>query len=238
MKVFKIVLSIMISCSVTSYLQADIYEWTDEEGVRHFTNHAPPPGAGIMMKTKELPYDEAADDARLEAEREAQLELERLELAERTRALERREAEAEQKLAEAEWKAEEALREAERLLNQARNEPFDNTGSGYFRYYRDDYPSYYYNSGRYYRNETGSIYFIKRPRLKHYKPHRHKYHQYDRKRNYRQKFGYKQPHPRRKYHRSQSWSHKSRSSIRSFGRSDNGRPLTSRVHSVSPSRRH
>ena len=48
--------------------QADIYQWTDKNGVKHFTNYKPPAHATILMKTKEVPYDEAADRARIEAD--------------------------------------------------------------------------------------------------------------------------------------------------------------------------
>ncbi len=106
MTVLKILLCITAVCFVASSLYADIYGWTDEGGVKHYTNYAPPPEARIMMKTEELPYDEAADRARLEAEREEQLELTRLELAERKVELERRGAKIEQRLAEAGHQAE------------------------------------------------------------------------------------------------------------------------------------
>ena len=52
MKPLKIFLLATIGCFFSAFLYADIYEWTDEEGVRHFTNSAPPPEAKIMMKTK------------------------------------------------------------------------------------------------------------------------------------------------------------------------------------------
>ncbi len=181
----KIFLLITASCFIVSSLYADIYEWTDADGVRHFTNYAPPPEAGIMMKTNELPYDEAADHARLEAEQEAQLELARLEAAEKNMALERREAEAEQRLAEADRKVEEAEREAERLLNETGNDRYDSGYPGYpgYGYYRGYYP-YRYNNGYYYRNQTGSIYFIKRPHVSPYKRHRYKNYRYGRNKDH------------------------------------------------------
>ena len=57
MKALKIFLCIIMGCVVASPLYADIYEWTDKDGVTHYTNYAPPPEAKIIMKTEELPYD-------------------------------------------------------------------------------------------------------------------------------------------------------------------------------------
>ena len=156
MTALKIFVCITVGCFVASSLYADIYEWTDEDGVKHFTNYAPPAEASIMMKTEELPYDEAADHARLEAEREEQLERTRLELAERTAELERREAEAEQRLAEAGRQAEETHRETEKVLDESRNEGDGYGNYGYSGYYRSYYPGHYRN--RYYRTETASIF--------------------------------------------------------------------------------
>ena len=211
MKGLKILLFLAAVCLIAGTLHADIYEWTDENGVKHFTNYAPPPEASIMMKTEELPYDEAADHARLEAEREEQLERTRLELAERTAELERREAEAEQKLAEAGRQVEETLRETEKILDEARNDGDDYGNYGYSGYYRSYYPGHYNN--RYYRNETASIFFIKPPHVDHFKRYRYKKHHY----GFRSHNGY----PR------------GRLSIRSHGSSHIGRGHSGRVRSVS-----
>jgi len=76
MKGLKIFLFIAAGCLIAGPLYADIYEWTDENGVKHFTNYTPPDNT-ILIKFEELPYDEAADRARIEAERQQQLELAR-----------------------------------------------------------------------------------------------------------------------------------------------------------------
>ena len=110
---FKIFTYILISCIVATSSFADIYKWTDNNGVKHYSNR--PPAATeskLIMKTKEEPYDEEADHARMETERQERLELDRLELAQRVAELELREAEAERKLAAADRMAEAALREA------------------------------------------------------------------------------------------------------------------------------
>jgi len=237
MTVLKIFVFITVGCFFTAALYADIYEWTDEDGVKHFTNYAPAPEAKIMMKTEELPYDEAADRARLEAEREEQLELTRLELAERKAELERREAEAEQRLAEADRQAEETLREAAKILNDARNDGYDYGNFRYSNFSRGFYP-YHYNN-RYYRNETASIFFTKRPHIDHFKRYRYQKHHYSDGNTYRrsryggQKHPYKQAHRRDNGLRSQNRYQRGQLSIRSHGSSHIGRNHSGRVRSSS-----
>ncbi len=145
MKSLKILLLITVSCLVTSSPFADIYEWTDENGVKHFTNYAPPADSRVLMKTKEVPYDEESDRARMEADRQARLEQARLEIAEREAELELREAEAERRLAEADRVAQEALREAESILQEAENDrrsSFRSSGYWFYGGYYGCKPSY------------------------------------------------------------------------------------------------
>jgi Domain of unknown function (DUF4124) len=177
MIILKIFLCITVNCFFASFLHADIYEWTDEKGVKHYSNSAPPAEAKIMMKTEELPYDEVADNDRLMAERAEKLELDRLELAERKAEFEWREAHSEQRMAEAGRQAEESLREAEIILMDTRNDRYDNRNNGYSNCYRGYYP-YHYKHRYYYRNETGSIYFIRSPYAKHFKRYRFRKHRY------------------------------------------------------------
>jgi len=116
---FKIIVFMLLSCIAATSSLADIYEWTDENGVKHFSNYAPAANSKVLMKTKEDPYDEEADRARMEAGRQEFLELSRLEIAQREAELELREAEAERKLAAADRVAQEALREADDYLAEA-----------------------------------------------------------------------------------------------------------------------
>jgi hypothetical protein len=164
MKGLKILLCIAVGCLFAGSLHADIYEWTDENGVKHFTNFAPPDDATILMKSEEVPYDEAADRARIEADRQQQLEFAKLEMAAREAELERRETEAQRRAAEAERYAEETVRTADQYLDDARNDRYYSPGGQYYGYYR---PPHYQRW--YYRNQTASIYFIDPPRIDHYK---------------------------------------------------------------------
>jgi hypothetical protein len=147
MKGLNILLLLAAGCLMAGTLHADIYEWTDASGVKHFTNYAPPDDARILMKTEEVPYDEAADLARMEADRQYQLqyqlEVARQEIAAREAEIERREAEAERKAAEAERYAQETVREADQYLNDAKQDRWYYRSGGYYGYYRPPYVQHY-----------------------------------------------------------------------------------------------
>jgi hypothetical protein len=49
-------------------LNADIYSWTDEKGVKHFGNQPPDDAADLKVVFKEKPYDETADQQRIDIE--------------------------------------------------------------------------------------------------------------------------------------------------------------------------
>ena len=125
-----------------SAASADIYAWTDENGVRHFTNQVPPKQATLFMKTPEIPYDEEADNRRREMDRQA---IARQELAEREAFLLEQQLAAERRLEAANARADEALREAERVLQDAQaaaeNANYSSSSSFGFGYY---YPYYRY----------------------------------------------------------------------------------------------
>lgn len=169
---FKLVFIMTVGCFFSSAALADIYEWTDADGIKHFSNYAPPENSRILMKTKEEPYDEAADRARAETERQALLEAARLEIALREANLEQREAEAERRLAEADRLAEEILRDPESYLKEAEDSRSAFSSGGYYCY------DAYYGCGDrlfgrwYYRNETGSIFFKKPPYATPYRHYR------------------------------------------------------------------
>ena len=167
MKGIKILLVIAAGCLIAGYLHADIYEWTDEDGVKHFTNYAPPEDATILMKTKEVPYDEAADQARMEEEKQFLDELARLERAAREAELERRVADAERRAAEAERSAQETLEATEQYLNDAGNRWYYRVG-GYYPYYPAPYRHYYkrkywkINKYNYAQKKDGQTYYRKK----------------------------------------------------------------------------
>ena len=50
MKGLKIILFISVNLFIAPPLFADIYEWTDANGVKHSTNYAPPDNAKLLMK--------------------------------------------------------------------------------------------------------------------------------------------------------------------------------------------
>jgi len=182
MQIFKILMLTAAGCFMAGSLQADIFGWTDADGVKHFTNYAPPEDATILMKTEEVPYNEAADRARIEADRQYQLELARLEIAEREAELIRREAQAELRAAEAERRAAEAERyaaeterAADQYLEDAKNDRYYNRGGGYYGYYTPPhYKRWYYRKYRishYYAKPYKHIYRKKN----HYGPSTKKY---------------------------------------------------------------
>ena len=166
---FKVIVFILLSCIVTTFSFADIYEWTDENGVKHYSNYAPASKSRVLMKTKEEPYDEEADRLRMETERQERLELDRLELARREAELEMREAEAERKLAAADRLAEEALREADDYLAEAgTSSQVIYRGGGYWcrdDFYNCNYPIHH---RWYYRNKHRRISHYKSSRLNSY----------------------------------------------------------------------
>ena len=170
---------------------ADIYSWTDENGVNHFTNYAPPKHAKLLMKTPEIPYDQEADNQRREND---SLEVARQELAEREAFLLQEQQAAERRIAEANARADAALWEADRILQEAEAAAEDTNydrsngyayGYGYYpfnryshhdrfgHYYRyTRYPGYYqrnyYRGGRYHKKHPYK-YQHGRPYKQHYR---------------------------------------------------------------------
>jgi hypothetical protein len=112
--------SILASFGIAFFMipsaSADIYSWTDEDGVRHFTNQAPPEHAELLIRSPEISHDEEAHDRRLEEDR---LEVARQELAEREAFLLQQQMEAERRIAAANARAEAALEQADQILQDA-----------------------------------------------------------------------------------------------------------------------
>jgi hypothetical protein len=123
---------------------ADIYSWTDENGVRYFTNYAPPKQAKLLMKTPEIAYDEEAD---LKRRQKDELEVAKQELAEKEAFLLQQQQEAERRIAQANARAEAALREADRILQdtEVADEYADDDNSSSYAYrYSSPYYGYRY----------------------------------------------------------------------------------------------
>ncbi len=125
---------------------ADVYSWTDENGVKHFGNQAPENAANVKLLFKEKPHDAAADQQRTDTDSRAVTELIR-ELEEEE---ERQAAEEKRKAAEAERnrkptqqeRAEEERKRLEATIADLEEKPLDYFGSfknkrvrlGYYRY--------------------------------------------------------------------------------------------------------
>ena len=171
---------------------ADIYSWTDENGVRHFTNQTPPKHAELLIKSPEISHDEEAHERRLEEDR---LALARQELAEREAFLLQQQLEAERRIAAANARAEAALEQADQILQdaEATAESYDNDSSGSYGYYYPYYrigPRFHHSS--YYRHNLSLYrkhpYKYRRHDLRngHYKKHQRystKYRHYDKHRS-------------------------------------------------------
>ena len=170
---------------------ADIYSWTDENGVRHFTNQAPPEHAELLIRSPEISHDEEAHQRRLEEDR---LELARQELAEREAFLLQQQLEAERRIAAANARAEAALEQADQILQdaEAATEAYDNDSWGSYGYYYPYYrigPRYHHSS--YYRHNL-SLY-RKHP----YKYRRHPYsYRYNKHKRHSSKYGHYNKHKR------------------------------------------
>jgi hypothetical protein len=170
-RLYLLVVPVLFFCIDTT-VDADIYTWIDENGVKHFSNFAPPANAEVIMKSEELPYDEQADQQRMAAERQERLVAAWQELADKETELLDRQRAAEQQIETANVRAQEALREAEALLNQAEEKynRYSNSGA-YYGYY-----PYYAHYKRWYYRKNGSLYY-KYPHDKHRQKHKYKHKQ-------------------------------------------------------------
>ena len=59
-----------VFCLWTSLEAGQIYQWIDKNGVRHFTNEPPPPGAKIVNEQQAIPYNKAADQKNMQEQQE------------------------------------------------------------------------------------------------------------------------------------------------------------------------
>jgi hypothetical protein len=155
--------------------------WTDENGVKHISNSVPPAGAEILMQTAEIPYDEKADNERMEAEKLEKMIAAKQELADMEAQLLEMQQAAERRLEEANRKAQDALQYAEYLMTAAQENYNGFSGRriryfGHYPYYNNFKHSHY---KRWYYHKKGNIYYKSPHRnyhKSHYKRHPDKYH--------------------------------------------------------------
>jgi hypothetical protein len=125
---------------------ADIYSWTDENGVKHFGNQPPENAADVKVVFEEEPHDEAADKQRTETQNRELTELIRdLEEEEQREAAEERKKSAEAEQNKEPTEQDRVAAERERLetkIADLQEQPLDYFGSernkrariGYYRY--------------------------------------------------------------------------------------------------------
>ena len=72
MKIFNILIISVLTFFCVSSLNAKIYTWTDEKGVRHFSDHPPEneDNYEVQTESKTFEYDEEADKQRSERDQE------------------------------------------------------------------------------------------------------------------------------------------------------------------------
>jgi hypothetical protein len=184
-----------------STVSADIYAWSDENGVKYFTNQAPPKNATLFMRTPEIPYDEEADTLRRNTDR---LETAIQALAEREAFLLEQQQAAERRIAAANARADAALREADQILQdaQAASEDADygyaeSYGWGYYRSGYESGSRYLYKG---YKRWDGGLY-----RKKHH--HKHKKHHYKNRRHHSKYKKHIKSHTERSHYKSRRGTH-------------------------------
>ncbi|MCB2169607.1 MAG: hypothetical protein KQI78_18265 [Deltaproteobacteria bacterium] len=149
-------------------VNADIYVWTDESGIRHFSNRDSHPQAELFLKTMEGPYEEAVERAQREAEKQRELERAQADLQERKERLAEKVAELERRTEAAKREAQEALDRAEAIEaavdHRYRDDRWYAVGTAY-------YPGYYIYSPYGYRGYRFSVTY---PGGKRFKDHRYR----------------------------------------------------------------
>jgi chromosome segregation ATPase len=125
---------------------ADVYSWTDENGVKHFGNQPPDNAANAKLVFKEEPHDAAADQQRTDTQNKELTELIReLEAEEARQKAEERKRTAEAAQNRQPTQQERVAAEKERLeakIAELEEKPLDYFGSqknkrvriGYYRY--------------------------------------------------------------------------------------------------------
>ncbi len=122
-------------------VQADIYSWTDADGVRHFSNKPPPENVVAARHSEEIPYDALTDQKNQEADK-------RYFDQRATEGTLRRLAQTERALAESLERAREAERRADDRMQAYDDGYYDDAPYYWGTYYGGDYGGYYGNYDR------------------------------------------------------------------------------------------
>ncbi|MBC2734294.1 MAG: DUF4124 domain-containing protein [Desulfobacteraceae bacterium] len=159
---------IMATCLWGPAVDADIYVWTDESGIRHFSNRDSNPEAELFLKTMEGPYEEAVERAYREAQKQRELQQAQAQIQEEKERLAEKVAELERRTEAAKREAQEALDRAEAIeaaaARRLRDDRWYATGTAY-------YPGYYLYSPYGYRGYRFSVTY---PGGKRFKDHRYR----------------------------------------------------------------
>lgn len=162
MRIFKLfILLIFFTALLTTYAYADIYSWTDDKGVKHYSNQ-PPPDVEATIVFDEYQHDSAADKKRIDMDqKEFQSLTKELNAAERKEKEEARRKAAETQSKKPPTKEERVAAEKTRLENKIAEleaRPLEEFGSqknkrvriGYYRYRLETLmqdPDKYFNKG-------------------------------------------------------------------------------------------
>jgi Domain of unknown function (DUF4124) len=148
MKLLNIIIIFVLTLFCVSILYAEIYIWTDEKGVKHYSDHPPENGENyeVQIKSQTYQYDEEADKKRTEEEQRQIQDL----IKESDRNYEKQQQEERLQAAEAEknrppTKEEKIAAEKEKLemrIAQLEEQPLEYFGSqknktariGFYRY--------------------------------------------------------------------------------------------------------
>ncbi len=147
-------------------VHADIYSWTDQQGIIHYTNYSPPPQAKVLIKDVKMSSSDSGVSKAKETEDEGQESLE-IKLQEVNRrvetledSLEKAEAlteDLEEKVLTANKKAEKAIESAEALANETSEAGAQYASDVIYLNVRS-YSPVYYPYRRYYKSHRLKIY--------------------------------------------------------------------------------
>lgn len=155
MKRFVIIPLILFIGFWPAMLNADIYTWTDEKGVQHFSNYDPPKHAKLMIKAAQFTTDEKAVQEKIEAKRLERQQLELEEIAQKQALIALKQQAIQEQLDAADRTAEEASKRSKEIYAPGFNGGYDDfrddsedlevngTPYGYYPPYRY-YPHYSY----------------------------------------------------------------------------------------------